>query len=225
MKKRKRAPGGGRKPEGEFRSLTVVKSMRMPPDLYDRLERTRQARGRSFNQELLNRLKESFDYDRIRSGDRSLRAFCFLFSELAQVICLNPEQAPDWRSDPWPFQAFKLAVAKLLDRFQPVGEMKLPKWWRFARESPSAVLSTKEEIERITESPEAMAEHAVQQVLRSFTNPQRLWAAYKGMKGMEEKLPPDVRPWANRLAQKWNTTFYSMDDAQRDLAPKLRRKK
>lgn len=120
----------------------------------------------------------------------------------------------------------ELAVAKLLDRFQPAGETKLPQWWRFVRESPSVegILFNKEERERITESPEAMAEHAVQRVLWSFDSPQRLWDAYKGLSGMEEKFPSDVRPFANRLTQVWGEIYYGMDQARRDLAPKSRRK-
>jgi hypothetical protein len=224
MIKRKRAPGGGRKPGGEFRNLTAVMSLRMPQDLRDQLERARKVSKRSLSQELIARAEASFGRDRDQSRDRALRAFCFLFSELQRVVCVDPEL--DWRSDPWLFQAFKLAVAKLLDRFQPAGETKLPQWWRFVRESPSVegILFNKEERERITESPEAMAEHAVQRVLWSFDSPQRLWDAYKGLSGMEEKFPSDVRPFANRLTQVWGEIYYGMDQARRDLAPKSRRK-
>src|SRR6516225_956648 len=110
MKKRKRAPGGGRKPEGELRDLKAVMSLRMPQDLRDQLEQARKASRRSLSQELLWRAKISFERDRDLSRDRALRAFCFLFSELAQAICPSgfPDDIPDWRFDPWLFQAFRL---------------------------------------------------------------------------------------------------------------------
>src|SRR5215469_17778158 len=99
MKQRKRAPGGGRKPGGEFRNLTAVMSLRMPQDLRDQLEKARQASGRTLSQELLWRAKMSFDRDRHLSRDRALRAFCFLFSELIQAICINAKPVSDWRFD------------------------------------------------------------------------------------------------------------------------------
>jgi len=86
--KQRRRPGGGRKSGGEFRNLTAVMSVRMPQDLRDQLERARQASRRSMSQELLWRAKMSFDRDRDLSRNRAMRAFCFLFSELAQVICV-----------------------------------------------------------------------------------------------------------------------------------------
>ena len=114
MKKRKRAPGGGRKPQGEFRNLTAVMSLRMPQDLRDQLERARKASRRTLSQELIARASASFERDRDQSRDRALRAFCFLFSEVVQAICprdFPDERIPDWRFYPWLFQAFRLAVA------------------------------------------------------------------------------------------------------------------
>jgi len=219
--KRRRRPGGGRKSGGEFRNLTAVMSLRMPQDLRDQLERARQASRRTMSQELLWRAKMSFDRDRDLSRDRALRAFCFLFSELAQVICVNPRLLPGWRFDPWLFGAFKLAVAKLLDRFQPAGKMKLPEFWQFVREAPDTdgLLPNKEERRRITESPEAMADYAVQKVLSNFSDPRQVGRMYKGGKGMEEKTSdPADRRMMGHLIQELETSYYGMIDAQRDLA-------
>jgi hypothetical protein len=230
MKSRKRAPGGGRKPSGEFRNLTVVKSVRMPRDLYDQLERARQVGGRSFNQELLNRAKKSFDHDRDRPGDRSLRAFCFLFSELVQVICVNPEQVPDWRLNPWLFQAFRLAVPKLLDHFRPAGKRKLPEFWLFAHEADFAshgLPDIQEWGRRVTKSPEAMAGHAVQKVLADFSSPQRVRRMYETWKGVEVAVAddPQLRRIAGHHVGELASTGYGMDQAQRDLAPKPKGRK
>jgi hypothetical protein len=80
MQKQKRAPGGGRKPKGEFRGLTVSTSWRMPADLYDLLEHSRklrsEKRGREFSlgQELLFRLRDSFSRERDAVSDREARS-------------------------------------------------------------------------------------------------------------------------------------------------------
>jgi hypothetical protein len=72
MKKRKRAPGGGRKPMGAFRGLTVSTSWRMPVDLYELLKCSREERSKekgrkiSLGQELLDRLRDSLSKDRDR---------------------------------------------------------------------------------------------------------------------------------------------------------------
>lgn len=210
---------------GEFSGLTVPVSIRMPAEMRDELEAAAEKSGKSVTQELLRRLQNSFHRDRDRARDRSQRAFCFLFSELTQVICVSPELAPDWRFDPWLFQTFKVAVAKLLDRFQPTGKMKLPDFWQFVREAPDieGLPSNKEERKRITESPEAMAEHAVQKVLSDFNSPQRVGRLYKGGKGLEEKMAdPADRRIMGHLAQEWGATYYGMIDAQRDLGAKLK---
>ena len=56
--KRKRAPGGGRKPKGAFSKLTSPLSLRMPSDMRDELEAAAKASGKSVSQELLRRLQE-----------------------------------------------------------------------------------------------------------------------------------------------------------------------
>jgi hypothetical protein len=223
MKMRKRAPGGGRKPGGELRDLKAVMSLRMPQDLRDQLDRARQASGRTLSQELLWRAKLSFDRDRDLSRGRALRAFCFLFSELAQVICVNMELNPDWRFDPWLFRAVKLAISKLLDRFEPGGKMKLPEFWQQFRDADMESIGypvTRQEREEMTESPEAMADHAVQTVLSDFNNPRRARLWFKGLKDSKATKDRDsiLRRVTNDMVQRYETTFYGMGQAQRDLA-------
>jgi hypothetical protein len=217
--KRRRRPGGGRKAQGELRNLTAVMSLRMPQDLRDQLERARRASGRSLSQEMLKRVGLSFGRD--REGDRALRAFSFLFSELAEFI--NLEQNPDWRFDPWLFHTIKLAIGKLLDRFEPSGKMRLPRFWQYLRDTPDfeGLPTSREERVRITQSPEAMADYVVQNVLSDFNNPQRIRNLFKGWKGAEERTPnPFMKRVLAGAIEGWETTYYGMDKAQRDLAPK-----
>jgi hypothetical protein len=225
MKKRKRAPGGGRKPQGEFQNLTAVMSLRMPQDLRDQLERARKASRRTLSQELIARASASFERDRDQSRDRALRAFCFLFSELVQAICprdFPDERILDWRFDPWLFQAFRLAVAKLLDRFQPNGEMKLPEFWQVIRDAPDigGLPPMKAEREQMTQSPEAMADYAVQRILSDFADPQQVKRWYREWKRPEEASDPYVQRVLDYQIKEWGTTYYGMTDAQRDLAPR-----
>ena len=224
MKKR-RKPGGGRKPAGEFRNLTAVMSLRMPQDLRDQLERARKVSRRSLSQELIARAEASFELDRDKSRDRALRAFCFLFSELVQAICPRDypdESIPDWRFNPWLFQTFRLAVAKLLDRFQPSGEMKLPEFWQIIRGAPEidGLPPMKTEREQMTQSPEAMADYAVQRVLSDFADPQQVKRWYQEWKRPEEAPDPYVRRVLDYQIKEWGTTYYGVADAQRDLAPR-----
>jgi uncharacterized protein (DUF1778 family) len=58
-KTRKRAPGGGRKPKGEFAGKTATITTRVQPDTRDALEEAAQASGRSLSQEVEFRLKAS----------------------------------------------------------------------------------------------------------------------------------------------------------------------
>ena len=60
-----------------------------------------------------------------------MRALCFLIAQLAgQVAGMTDEKGRplfDWRTDPFFFQAYKLAVAKMLDALQPSGEIVPPR--------------------------------------------------------------------------------------------------
>ena len=230
MKKRQRAPGGGRKPQGEFRNLTAVMSLRMPQDLRDQLEGARRASRRTLSQELIARASASFERDRNQSRDRALRAFCFLFSELVQAICprdFPDKRIPDWRFDPWLFQAFRLAVAKLLGRFQPSGEMKLPEFWQIIRDESDieGFPPMKKEREQMTHSPDAMADYAVHRVLSDFADPRQVGRWHREWKRSEEASEPSVRQVLDYQIREWGTTYYGMNQAQRDLASKPKGRK
>jgi hypothetical protein len=72
MEKRKRRPGGGRKP-GEFGKLGAVMSLRLPEDLRDQLKRAGKRNGRSMSAELIFRAKASFERDH-QLSERFVRA-------------------------------------------------------------------------------------------------------------------------------------------------------
>lgn len=131
MVRRKRAPGGGRKPKGEFSELTSPLSFRMPEWMWKELQAAKRKSGRGTTQEVLRRLQYSFNEDRRKSRDPALQALLYLIGEVAEGVTNTYEfrvkdMRPLWRSNPFLFRAFKLAVAKLLDALEPAGDIESP---------------------------------------------------------------------------------------------------
>ena len=127
--KRKRAPGGGRQPSGAFSKLTSPLSVRMPAEMREELEVAAKESGKSLGQELLRRLQDSFNRDRDKARDPAMQALCFLIAETAQQTAgLNKATHRElhWRTNPFYFRAFKIAVGKLLDALEPKGDIEPP---------------------------------------------------------------------------------------------------
>jgi hypothetical protein len=125
--KHKRAPGGGRKPKVGIATSSLT--IRIPDDMRLQLESEADAKNESVAQRLLWHLRQSFNREDERKRDPAMRALCFLIARLADdVVGLYSEGKPEfsWRSDPFFFRAFKIAVAKLLDALEPKGEMRVP---------------------------------------------------------------------------------------------------
>ena len=59
MKPRKRRPGAGRKPQGEYADRTASFTMRMSQELRDRLDQEAGRSGRVLSQEVEHRLRQS----------------------------------------------------------------------------------------------------------------------------------------------------------------------
>jgi Arc-like DNA binding domain len=177
MQKRKRAPGGGRKPKGDFSELTSPLSIRMPAEMREQLEASASGSGRSVSQEVLRRIQGSFSQDRDRARDPAMRALCFLIAQLAaEVSGLTDEKGQpyfDWRADPFFFRAFKLALAQVLDALEPRGEIRPPKEMLEAQievEGNEGFAITKM-VKATYETPEARAQAAVRIVLSSLKQP------------------------------------------------------
>ena len=80
--KKRRAPGGGRKPQGEVSELREVMSFRLPTEMRDDLAKAAKANHHSVTQELLIRLKASFREDAKNYRDPATKA---LYEFLAQI--------------------------------------------------------------------------------------------------------------------------------------------
>jgi Arc-like DNA binding domain len=218
MKKRKRASGAGRKPAGQFAGLSAPFNVRMPPELRAALEEAAKRRGRSMSQELLARLAYSFHRDREQAHDPAMRALCYLIADTARFVSglfstVDNKPHHDWRSSPFMFEAFKLAVAHLLNALRPKGEIRSP-----LEELPMKFEgTTREEMEATRffvdsyATPEARARIAFETV----------WNAVLTYDPRNVEEPPqdlygsgDLR---KRLKQWDEARAYGMADARRDL--------
>jgi hypothetical protein len=129
MAKRKRALGGGRKRLGP--SVAQNLTIRIDDDLRGQLEaatakRAEWKRRWNLSQEILLRLRHSFDKEREHRRNRAMRAICDLISDLGKRE-LHTDLQQSWHRDPYTFRAFKVAVTKILDGLEPVGEMRPPR--------------------------------------------------------------------------------------------------
>lgn len=131
--KAKRKSGGGRKPRGPFSQNSAMMTVRMPNDLRDELERSAKKKGWSLTQELLWRMRDSFNQEHDKRRDPALRALTFVIAQLAERVSggmyaaheeTRRNQSKEWKTDPFRFSAFKFAVGRLLDELRPPGEIR-----------------------------------------------------------------------------------------------------
>lgn len=132
---RKRAPGAGRKPRGEYAGKTATITTRITPAVRAGLEREARRNGRSLSQEIEKRLDDS-----LKAGNRKLQDRAWglpRHKALAAVLANVLQRAEDWtgiegfdgrdyRRDPFTFEVGRLAFALLLERLRPVGEVVAP---------------------------------------------------------------------------------------------------
>lgn len=130
MAKTKRRPGGGRKPKGPIREKRENFSTRITGQMRDALENEAQATGQSISQVAERLLWTGLEARRRGQKMGPIRALSFLFERIALAAAnatyvrgsVRLEQRIEsWMTDPFAFRAFKVAVAMLLDFFEPQG--------------------------------------------------------------------------------------------------------
>ena len=207
---RRRATGGGRKPSGPFRHSAAQLTVRMPDDMRARLDAAAKKKGWSLSQELLWRLRVSFEKENYANHrDPATRALCFLIAETAQRVHNRiPKQ---WHRDPFLYRAFKLGVAALLNALEPAGAAKspLPEF--------SKVL-TPHELQLFGdrwETPETTAAEAAKLTLTSLFLPAHDVEDVKTrLRGLNFPERPNV---SEELIKEFEREFYVMANARRDL--------
>jgi hypothetical protein len=116
--KRKRAKGAGRKSKGEFHGMRNPLSIRITDTLREKLDGACKASGRSLTQEVTRRLDDSFGIK--GEPDPRVRAITYLIGQVTLYT------GKEWRTNPWMFQAFKVAVSLILEKLAPPGELISP---------------------------------------------------------------------------------------------------
>jgi hypothetical protein len=132
--KRNRAPGGGRKPRGEFVGMTDALTVRMPKDVRRGVEREAKRAGRSLSQEIARRLKDSLGLrDRIERelGPKHVYALCRLVGQMAQTVEMQTGQR--WQDDAFTASALCHAIETFVFRVASSGPLKVPE--RIEREA------------------------------------------------------------------------------------------
>src|SRR5262245_44741948 len=110
---RKRAPGAGRPPRGEYTGKSATITTRIKPDTRLALEDAARANRRSLSQEIERRLRESLS-ERQAGHIRAI-------GELAKIATERIEEVTgkDWLSDPFTAEALRHTVDTVLAHFAP----------------------------------------------------------------------------------------------------------
>jgi hypothetical protein len=203
----KRAPGGGRKPSA--RTPRAQLTIRMPDDMREELELAARDRDWTLTDELLLRLRVSFHRERDESRQPGMRALCFLIAELADHI-VGPSVARgksefrfySWRSDPFFYRAFKIAVGRLLDALEPSGPIKV---YQITANEAELEPYMKHYLSSF-KTPEARAEYSVEYILTALREAPHQTAERRE----EQRKLVGMHPALMR-------EFYGMPDAASDL--------
>jgi hypothetical protein len=221
---RKRKPGGGRKPKGPIRAKSEVFTTRITPETRRAIEREAKRSEQSISQFAERLLMLGLEARRRRENYRSIRAFCFLIEQLALDMgggrwmdasqFEGPKRKPveraqdEWRTEPFYYKAFTIAVASLLDALKPKGNIEAP----YNAELIEEALGDSENPALISlmkntyESPENLAAYV-------FAN---LWTQLK------RGHPPtayELENWRHgqRVGEMMRDEFYGLEAARHDL--------
>jgi hypothetical protein len=114
---RKRAPGAGRKPRGEFKGKSATLTTRIMPETRAAMQRAAQKSGRSLSQEVERRLNDSVLNDRNRRSDvRALVEAIAIVSEKVEIAT-----GKNWLQDAFTGEALRHGIEVLVRHFAPHG--------------------------------------------------------------------------------------------------------
>src|SRR5262245_40578619 len=119
---RKRAPGAGRKPRGEFKGKTATLTTRITPETRAALERASKRNRLSLSQEVERRLARSVARERTRTPD------VLALTEAAAQVADNVQEATGkhWREDAFTGEAIRHGVDFLIRHFAAYGAPVTP---------------------------------------------------------------------------------------------------
>ena len=187
----------------------------MPADMRHELEAAAKASGKSVSQELLRRLQNSFYRDRDKARDPAMQALCFLIAQTAQQTAgfnSSDNRRLDWRTNPFYFRAFKIAVDKLLDALEPKGKMEPPVDMQF--NIPEEAGALEHDFLRSFRDPELRGAYAARSI----------WASLRNIplhtREEDEAIKKRLR---DRSESAYDREIYGMSNAARDLQIEIER--
>jgi hypothetical protein len=200
---RRRRKGGGRKPKPPGEGKTAQFQARISSDLRAALDTEAAATGGRLSVSAIasGLLKDGLRVKREREFERDdpMRALWYLVAETAKEICGSREgRKPglDWRTNPFAYEAFKLAIVKIMDSLRPAGDIRPPA----ASELRSIALFGP------FDTAEARAEHVAKIILHNLHHAEAM--------DVEKMFGPDL---PNDLKARLERTVYNMSDARRAL--------
>jgi hypothetical protein len=124
MMTRKRAPGAGRKPRGEFRGKSATLATRIMPSTRAALDRAARENERSLSQEVEYRLQLSIGDDR-KNRRQHIRAL----GEAVMLVARFVERATEkrWNEDAFTGEALRCGVEFLISHFAARGTPITPR--------------------------------------------------------------------------------------------------
>jgi hypothetical protein len=122
---RKRAPGGGRKPQGEFRGKTATLTTRITTETRQALDSAARKSRRSLSQEVERRLIDSIQKDPSRDRQPHIRALGEAF--MMMVHGVERRTGHRWCDDAFTVEAVRHGLNFLISHFGPNGTPTLPK--------------------------------------------------------------------------------------------------
>ena len=121
---RKRAPGAGRKPRGDFKGKTATLTTRITSETRAALDRAARKSNRSLSQEVEHRLNGSIRRDRDHNRHRHVRGLAETIAILTDWV----EEATQkrWIDDPFTAEALRRAIEFLVFHFGAPGPPQVP---------------------------------------------------------------------------------------------------
>ena len=181
----------------------------MSADMRGELEAAAKANGTNISQELLRRLQNSFNRDREKARDPAMQALCFVIAETAQQTA-GMTSSLEWRTNPFYFRAFKIAVGKLLDALEPKGEIEPPIDMQFK----SADGGLENEFFKSFSDPELRGAYAARSVWADLQN--KILYTREEDEAMKKRL-------RDRSESAYDRLVYGMPNAARDLQIEIER--
>jgi hypothetical protein len=119
---KKRAPGAGRKPRGEFKGKSATLTTRITPETRAAMDRAAQKSGLSLSQEVERRLNDSVRNERNRRSDvRALAEAIAIVAEKVEIAT-----GKHWLQDASTGEELRRGIDVLVRHFAPHGARVIP---------------------------------------------------------------------------------------------------